>query len=306
MSHLAPIALFVYNRPLHTQKTVKAILNNALSRNSHLYIYSDAPKTQEDQEKVLEVRSYIRTIQGFKKTEIIEREQNFGLANNIIDGVTKIVNQYGKIIVLEDDIVVSPVFLDYMNSALNYYQKTSRVWCINAYCLPTSYPLNMNYFFTRELNCWGWGTWSDRWKYYKKDTHWALDNFSKSEIRYLNFNSIHKYWKQLLLNHQKKIDTWFVFFYLSSIKQDGLALSPTKSYITQIGFDGSGKHCGKLEDIFLNAPFTSINTKVDKNFPQEIIESQTAMTITRKYYYKIRILLMIAKIKKKLGLLKGY
>jgi len=103
--NLSPIVLFVYNRPDHTRQTVEALQKNELAEQSELFVYSDAPKNEEAKEKVKEVREYIRTIDGFKKVTIIEREKNWGLADSIIDGVTKIVNEYGKIIVLEDDLV---------------------------------------------------------------------------------------------------------------------------------------------------------------------------------------------------------
>ena len=118
LDDLAPIVLFVYNRPDHTRQTVEALQKNELAIDSELFIYSDATKNENAEQKVNEVREYIKNINGFKKVTIVEREKNWGLANSIIDGVTKIVNEYGKIIVLEDDLVTSPYFLKFMNWAL--------------------------------------------------------------------------------------------------------------------------------------------------------------------------------------------
>src|SRR5689334_19947926 len=116
--NLAPITLFVYNRPEHTRRTVEALLKNELAAESDLFIFSDAPKKPESDESVRMVRDYIHAITGFKSVTIIERDRNWGLADSIIDGVTSVVNQYGRIIVLEDDLVVSAHFLEYMNTAL--------------------------------------------------------------------------------------------------------------------------------------------------------------------------------------------
>src|ERR1041385_114103 len=113
---LAPITLFVYNRPEHTRQTVEALLKNELARNSDLIIYSDAPKAPEATNAVREVRDYIRTIAGFRSVCIVIRDRNWGLANSIIDGVTSVVNERGSTIVLEDDLVVSSQFLEYMNT----------------------------------------------------------------------------------------------------------------------------------------------------------------------------------------------
>lgn len=112
---LAPITLFVYNRPDHTNKTIEALKKNKFAKESELFIFSDGPKKQEDASKVKEVRKYLKTIDGFNDVFIKESEKNKGLANSIISGVTEVINKYRKVIVLEDDLITSPVFLEYMN-----------------------------------------------------------------------------------------------------------------------------------------------------------------------------------------------
>ncbi len=133
MNNLAPIILFTYNRPWHTRQTIEALQKNLYADKSRLIILSDGPKTEIDVPKVQKVREYIKTVKGFRSIEIIEREKNWGLANNIIDGVTRIINEYGKIIVLEDDIVTSPYFLKFMNEALEFYKDEERVMHISGY-----------------------------------------------------------------------------------------------------------------------------------------------------------------------------
>src|SRR5688572_7223408 len=118
---LAPVALFVYNRPWHTRQTVKALQNNFLADETELFIFSDGPKNDDSKAAVQEVRDYLKTIEQFKNITIIEQEKNLGLANSIISGVTEIVNKYGKIIVIEDDLISSRYFLKYMNDALDKY-----------------------------------------------------------------------------------------------------------------------------------------------------------------------------------------
>ncbi|MDR3057781.1 MAG: glycosyltransferase [Prevotella sp.] len=122
MQKLAPIVLFVYNRPMHTMQTLEALSENLLADDSELIIFSDAPKNISVADDVEKVRSYIKTVHGFKSVTIIERDTNWGLAASIIDGVTEIVDRYGKVIVLEDDIVTSPYFLKFMNGALDFYE----------------------------------------------------------------------------------------------------------------------------------------------------------------------------------------
>ena len=129
---LAPILLFVYNRPDHVKRGIESLLANNLAKDSELYIFSDAAKNSETQTAVDEVRRFIHTIQGFKEIHYVERTENWGLARNIIDGVTSLVNQYGKVIVLEDDLIVAPYFLQFMNDALETYQDEENVCHIQA------------------------------------------------------------------------------------------------------------------------------------------------------------------------------
>ena len=121
----APIALFVYNRPDHTQQTIVSLQKNTLAKNSNLYIFSDGPKTEKDIPKVNEVRQFLKNINGFKSVTVIERKSNWGLAKSIIEGVSEIINLYERVIVLEDDIVTSNTFLSFMNGALNFYYNNS-------------------------------------------------------------------------------------------------------------------------------------------------------------------------------------
>lgn len=127
MTTLAPILLFVYNRPRHTRQLVQSLLTNELAVKSQLIIYSDAPQNEMDRLAVEKTRNYIHSIKGFATLSIIEREKNHGLARNIIDGVTTQINRYGRIIVLEDDLIVAPYFLQFMNDALEIYKDEPKV-----------------------------------------------------------------------------------------------------------------------------------------------------------------------------------
>ncbi|WP_372715180.1 glycosyltransferase, partial [Ilyobacter sp.] len=130
MRNIAPIALFVYNRPKETEGLIKSLKNNKLAEDSPLFIFSDAPKSEEQREKVSETRDIIKKISGFKNIEIFESEENKGLARSIIEGVTQIINRYGKIIVLEDDLILADDFLEYMNEALEMYEDNDSIWSV--------------------------------------------------------------------------------------------------------------------------------------------------------------------------------
>ena len=239
--NLAPIVLFVYNRPWHTKQTVEALQRNELARDSELFIYSDAPKNEEAQSKVQEVRDYIKTVNGFRKITIAERKKNWGLADSIIDGVTRIVNEYGKIIVLEDDLVTSPYFLKFMNDGLAIYQRSSKVGMIHAhmYLIPNLPEL----FFSHKIGCLGWGTWRDRWERVSFDGKDLLRRIKKRELmRKFNMNNSYAYGQMLKDQIRSKNSSWAIRVYASFLLEGLLAFYPGESLVEHIGYDG-GTHC---------------------------------------------------------------
>jgi GT2 family glycosyltransferase len=164
MQNPAPIALFVYNRPEHTRRTIKFLQNNLLADESRLFIFSDAAKDPSQEEKVAAVREIIRSVGGFKSVEIVERKENFGLADSIIAGVSALCSDYGKVIVFEDDLITGPYTLQYFNEALRLYQDVEKVMHIGAYMYPLKVKNLPQTFFYRAASSWGWATWARAWK----------------------------------------------------------------------------------------------------------------------------------------------
>jgi hypothetical protein len=240
-NNLAPIVLFVYNRLNCTRQTLEALQKNDLASKSELFIYSDAAKNKNEVEKVTNVRDYIRNINGFKKVIIHERKENWGLANSIVDGVTKVVNEYGKIIVLEDDLVTSPYFLRFMNEALEAYKDEPRVASIHGYIYPIK---NLpETFFIKGADCWGWATWNNKWSIFESDAKKLLENVKKKNVeREINFNDSYNYIKMLKDQIKGKNDSWAIRWYVSAFLKNMMTLYPGQSYVQNIGFDNEGTH----------------------------------------------------------------
>lgn len=240
----APISLFVYNRLEHTRRTVDALKKNKLADSCELIIFSDAPKSEIQVDGVKEVRQYIRQIDGFKSIIIVERETNYGLAKSIIDGVAKVVNQYGRIIVLEDDLVTSPYFLTYMNEALEKYAGDNRVVSIHGYVYPVKQSLP-EAFFLRGADCWGWATWQRGWAHFNPDGQYLMDELKRRKlIGMFDFNGAYSFSKMLKAQIKGSNDSWAVRWHASAFLADKLTLYPGRSLVHNIGNDGSGTHCG--------------------------------------------------------------
>lgn len=244
MDNLSPIILFVYNRPDHTKKTLQALQKNYLAENSPLFIFSDAPKSEKQEEQVTLVRDLISNICGFKTITIIKTETNKGLANSIIDGVTKIINKFGRAIVLEDDLISSKYFIQFMNKALDMYEKDNRIWSISGYTpninIPASYK-NSAYLTVRGCS-WGWATWKDRWNtidWKIKDYNEFKHNIQEKKEFNIGGNDL-----SLMLDDQMhgRINSWAIRWVYNEYKLKKYTVYPAKSYIKNIGMDFSGTH----------------------------------------------------------------
>ena len=255
---LAPIVIFTYNRPVHTRETIEALLKNQYADDSDLIIYSDAPKNEEARPGVLETRQYIYSITGFKSIRIIEREINFGLSNNIIDGATNIINEYGRIIVLEDDLLTSPYFLRYMNEGLNIYENESDVISIHGYIYPLKKKLP-EAFFIKGADCLGWGTWKRGWDLFITDGQHLLDEIRKGKLeKEFDFSGSYPYTK-LLENQTRGITgSWAVRWYASAFIKNKLTLYPSRSLIFHNGSDGSGTNCDVSDEFNVDLSNTPI------------------------------------------------
>lgn len=242
---LAPIIIFVYNRPWHTNQTLESLIRNDLASESILYIYADGAKidaSENDLFNISEVRKILSLKNWCKVVHIIESKINKGLANSIIEGVTKIVNEHGKVIVLEDDIITSTGFLKYLNDALSFYANEEKVMHISGFMYPHGKALPETLFFNVPL-CWGWATWKRAWEFFIEDTDTLIkyvDSAKKWEV--LNKFGDDHLGSQLKENKSGRLKTWFIKWHVSVMMQNGYTLYPGSSLVNNIGFDNTGVH----------------------------------------------------------------
>lgn len=277
---LAPILLFAYNRPRHLQRTVEALAQNPLAQDSELFVFADGARTEDDREDVDLVRSYIHTIEGFKTVHRVERDRNYGLAANIIDGVTRVVNEYGRVIVLEDDLVTAPGFLQFMNDALDTYADEPRVGHIQAYDF-TQNPRLPETFLIKFTGSWGWATWQRAWQHFNPDGQYLLEELRRRHLTHrFDFNGKYGFTRMLRRQVEGKNNSWAIRWNASLFLQDILSLNVGRSLVQNEGFDGSGTHCGA--DHLYQAKLYPDRLKVEKISP--ITENLEARKIFEHYY----------------------
>lgn len=288
MSTPAPILLFTYKRLATLKQTVEALKNNELAAESELFVFSDAAKKETDREQIEEVRSYIRSITGFNKTTIFEAEKNNGLANSIIGGATDIINQYGKVIVLEDDLVTSRNFLSFMNQALDYYEPNKAIFSVAGFSMPIKGVSSRDVYFSQRASSWGWATWKDRWN----EVDWKVSDYAS----FKNDNASRKAFNRMgsdmagMLDKQMagKINSWAIRWCYQQYKNNTYTVHPFVSKIKNIGFSEEATHTKERFDRFA--------TKLDDtnitqfHFPDEIeIDRKIISQFVKPYSIPVRI-----------------
>lgn len=272
----SPVALFAYDRPDHLRRTVESLLSDDLAIRTDLFIFSDAPKSRENLNRVSEVREYISQLTGFRSIKIILRDRNFGLARSIAEGVTSIVSEYETVIVLEDDLLIRPGFLSFMNSALEGYASESRVYQISGYMYPGNYVGVPEKFFLPMTSCWGWATWKRAWNSFD----FNLDDFDelKKDANLSNKFNLQGSYDYIGMAEQQKvgnISSWGICWYFNVFMKGGLVLYPRSSFVQNIGVDSSGTHGDGHSQ--LQKDFSFLPTETDNPFlPERIVTDELA------------------------------
>lgn len=285
----APIILFAHKRLITLKRVINSLKKNNLSKHSEIYIFSDGFKSTEDKKKVLKVRNFLKKLSGFKKVILVFRNYNLGLEKNMIDGISTILKKKKSGIIVEDDIIVSPNFLYFMNLCLNKYKNKKKIWHINGWNYQIKELSNGEVFYWRGMHCWGWATWHDRWLHFKKNPEQLIKIFDKKNIKRFNYDGCYNFWNQVLRNYHLKINTWAIFWYATIFLNKGLCVSPEESFTLNIGNDSSATH--SINPLFINQKFRSFNTIEIKKlkFQETIIENSYIFSKIKKFLLKKKI-----------------
>lgn len=268
----SPVVLFVYNRFFHTQKLLRSLQAQAEARYTNLIIFSDAAKGDKDREEVTKVRDLIKNVKGFASVEIHYNETNKGLAGNVIEGVTKVLETYPSAIILEDDLYLAPYFLRWMNDAIRVYKNKSNVAHIYACNYFYQDTHNKEDLFLYFAGSWGWATWRDRWI---QLSHWDGTSLYKQLIqkddkKQFDFDGSYPYIKMLYRQVKGEISSWAIRWNASLFLNKKLTCIASKSLVNNSGLDGSGTHCNKFKGLYNSSLvpypiYTNLSTPIEEN-----------------------------------------
>ena len=241
----APVAVFVYNREDKARELLTSLSNNVGAEDTDLYIFSDGPRSNNDNVSVAEVRKYIKTVTNFRSIKIIEADKNLGLGQSIINGISMVLDKHERIIVLEDDLVLSPLSLNYFNRLLEHYSENTGVFSISGYSPPETLLTIPEYYeysiyCIPRMQCWGWATWRDRWEKADLDMTGYNDFINSSSQRKSYIETIGLVSLSVLESYMKgEKDVWACRWVYTHFKYNAVCVCPVRSYIDNTGNDGS-------------------------------------------------------------------
>jgi len=269
----APVVLFAYNRPDHLRRTVDSLRENSLAKGTDVIAFSDGAKKEGDAAAISAIRGYLKAVTGFRSIKVIERARNFGLSRSVVDGVTEVLRTYDRAIIVEDDLILSSVFLGYMNDALDRYAEVEQVMHISGYMYPIDATGLPETFVSRLASCWGWGTWRRAWLCFEPDVGRLITQFDAAAKFRFNVDGVFNFWEHMEQQQQGKIDSWAIRWYASTFLNGGLCLHPSISLVLNAGSDGSGTHSGKTKMFDGMVRQTAI-TEFSEDFNENVLALQ--------------------------------
>ena len=250
MKNISPIILFTHTRLKLLKKCINSLKKNKLAKDSNIYIFSDGPANKKQIKKILKVRLFLKSLDGFKKVKLFFRKKNYGLSKNIISGVSDILKKEKNAIIIEDDLIFDKFFLEFMNISLKKYEKKKMVWHISGWNYNIDLKLKEDAFFIRGMNCWGWATWRDRWKHFEKKPNKIINTWDKNKIKNFNFDNSINFFSQIEKNDKKILNTWAIFWYAKIFEKKKLCLNPKKTFTENIGESSTATNTKSIDKIF--------------------------------------------------------
>lgn len=283
----ADIAIFAFNRPIHLAACLESLKSNEMFEISRIWIFIDGPRTKSDQKSIdscfeiackLESENY--------NIEIVKAAKNLGLSKSIIEGINLVFKNSNKVIVIEDDLEVSPFFLDFCNVGLNKYEFDQRVASVHGFSYGFKKPEKQPYFLL-GADCWGWATWKDRWQLLEEDSNKLITQISARGLKKkFDLDGVYPYFNMLLRQAQGEVNSWAIRWHASMFLANKLTLYPDQTLVINNGIDGSGTHAAQSKSF--NSPFSNRAINFESVEVEESKKAKRKLKRFLKKHYSIR------------------
>lgn len=287
-----PLALFTYNRPYHTRRALESLTRCNRIEECKIFIYCDGPKHSDDMNNIIASQQVVQNFAEKLGANIIIQEKNIGLAHSIVSGVSDLCERFGRVIVIEDDLVVSPSFIDYMLQALDRYQDEEHVYQISGFLFPIDASKHQDTFFLPFITTWGWATWNRAWKSFDWNATGYEKLFSDKKMsKQFNLDNSYPYCDMLLDRFSGKNESWGILWWYAVFSVGGLVLYPGRTLVNNCGFDGTGTHCGNSIEYIENTGLSRIDIYSDDQvirFPEKMITNMQKYGLVKKYLTRNR------------------
>lgn len=282
----APVAVFAYNRPQHTARALEALARCHRLDECSFHFYLDGPKTPENSSAVADTLHVLESWQPTFNAHLVVRSINLGLASSIVGGVSALLANYGRVIVLEDDLIVEPDFLHYMIECLDRYSAEPAVMQVAALTLQPPSDCPSDIFLLPVTSTWGWGTWARAWTHFS----WTPADLEKQQSdpawqNRFNINGTFAGNEMLADRLAGKNSSWGILWWYAVSRLNGLVAYPRQSLVRNTGFDGSGTHCG-TSNLYDQTTFPHQLARMPSSlsFPTEIRYQEAHLNALEKYF----------------------
>ena len=235
---------------------IESLKNNDGLEDREIFVFVDGARDETDMSKIAEVCVLARNL-----TSNVEISPcNKGLAASVIAGVSKLMDKYGSAIVIEDDLVLLPGFLNFMDAALDCYADNPRIFSVCGFSLKINKPAGYNYnvYLSPRSSSWGWATWKNRWD--KVD--WAVSDFNELKHSLHLRRSFNKggsdMYSMLKRYMAGKNNSWAIRFCYSQFKNNAYSVQPFHTLVINDGYGADATNCRQKYNRFKPA-ITTMN-----------------------------------------------
>lgn len=278
-----PVVIFAYNRPIHLKNCIESLIANKNATEHKYIVFIDGPKNKSEEDLIRQVERIANSFSRRIDIEVKKSEKNKGLSSSVISGVTETLSRSDSVIVVEDDLELHPEFLNFMAVNLCQFRENEMIASIQGFTYPI-FDKSTECYYLRGADCWGWGTWKNRWDLLELDSSKLLNQINLRNLnRAFDLEGSFPYTKMLARQAKGEVDSWAIRWHASMYLSGKFSLYPPVTLVRNNGFDGSGTHVSK-NDREGYKEFVELIYKIPPEIDEARVVRRKLISFLRKKY----------------------